>query len=49
MKILGFPIFLLFFMVPLPAVIYNQITLATAFRKRSCGEIALAAGNPSLT
>lgn len=26
MKILGFPIFLLFFMVPLPAVIYNQIT-----------------------
>jgi exosortase len=26
LKIFGFPIFLLFFMVPIPAVIYNQLT-----------------------
>src|SRR5580658_7499533 len=26
LRIFGFPIFLLFFMVPIPAVIYNQIT-----------------------
>ena len=26
LRIFGFPIFLLFFMVPIPAVIYNQLT-----------------------
>lgn len=53
LRILGFPIFLLFFMIPLPAVIYNQITfplqlLASDLAERAlsvCGIPVLRQGN----
>jgi exosortase len=37
-RIFSFPLFLLFFMVPIPAVIYNQITLPLQFIASSAAE-----------
>ena len=41
-KILAFPLFLLFFMVPIPAIIYNSATLRLQMLASSCAEWALA-------
>src|SRR6478672_9747823 len=41
-KILAFPLFLLFFMVPIPAIIYNSATLRLQMVASSCAEWALA-------
>jgi exosortase len=38
LRIFGFPLFLLFFMVPIPAVVYNQITLPLQFIASSAAE-----------
>jgi exosortase len=38
LRIFSFPLFLLFFMVPIPAVIYNQITLPLQFIASSAAE-----------
>jgi exosortase len=38
LKIFSFPLFLLFFMVPIPAIIYNQITLPLQFVASSAAE-----------
>jgi exosortase len=38
LRIFGFPLFLLFFMVPIPAVIYNQVTLPLQFIASSAAE-----------
>jgi exosortase len=41
LRILAFPLFLLFFMVPIPAVIYNQITFPLQLIASKAAEIAL--------
>jgi exosortase len=41
LKVLAFPLFLLFFMVPIPAVIYNRITLPLQFIASSAAEHAI--------
>lgn len=41
LKKLSFPLFILFFMVPIPAVIYNQITLPLQFTASKFAEHAL--------
>jgi len=41
LKILAFPLFLLFFMVPIPAVIYNQITFPLQLIASKAAEVAL--------
>jgi len=41
LKILGFPLFLLFFMVPIPAIIYNQITFPLQLLASRAAEWAL--------
>lgn len=40
-RILAFPLFLLFFMVPIPAVVFNQITLPLQFLASDVAESAL--------
>lgn len=42
LKILAFPVILLFFMVPIPAVIYNQITLPLQLFASRVAEVALS-------
>lgn len=41
LKIFSFPLFLLFFMVPIPAVIYNQITFPLQLLASNVGEHAI--------
>ena len=43
LKILAFPIFLLFFMIPIPSIIYNQITLPLQFMASGFAENTLSA------
>jgi len=38
LKIFGFPIFLLFFMIPIPAIIYNQLTFPLQILASQAGE-----------
>ncbi len=42
LRILAFPLFLLFFMIPIPAIIYNQITLPLQFLASNVAEHALS-------
>jgi exosortase len=42
LKTFGFPLFLLFFMVPIPTVIYNQITLPLQFLASRVAENAIS-------
>lgn len=42
-RILAFPLFLLFFMVPIPAIIYNQITFPLQLLASRVAEVALSA------
>jgi exosortase len=42
LKIFAFPLFLLFFMVPIPAVIYNQITFPLQLRASEAAEWAIS-------
>jgi exosortase len=49
LRVLAFPILLLFFMVPIPAIIYNRITLPLQFFASSVAETILALlGTPVL-
>ena len=41
LKVFGFPLFLLFFMVPIPAVIYNQITFPLQLLASRAAEAAI--------
>ncbi len=43
LRILAFPLFLLFFMVPIPAIIYNQITFKLQLLASGMAETALSA------
>jgi exosortase len=43
LKILLFPLFLLFFMVPIPAIIYNQLTFPLQMRASEAAEWAISA------
>jgi exosortase len=43
LRIVAFPLFLLFFMVPIPAIIYNQITFRLQLLASSVAETALSA------
>ena len=38
LKVFGFPIFLLFFMIPIPAIIYNQLTFPLQILASQAGE-----------
>ncbi len=42
LRIFAFPIFLLFFMVPIPAVIYNQLTFPLQMRASEAAEAAIS-------
>jgi exosortase len=42
LKIFAFPLFLLFFMVPIPAVIYNQITFPLQLRASEAAEASIS-------
>ncbi len=42
LKLLAFPVFLLFFMIPIPAIIYNQITLPLQFMASGFAENSLS-------
>jgi exosortase len=42
LRILAFPLFLLFFMVPIPAIIYNQLTFRLQLLASRMAEVALA-------
>ncbi|MFN7934432.1 MAG: exosortase/archaeosortase family protein [Bryobacteraceae bacterium] len=42
-RVLAFPLFLLFFMVPIPAIIYNQITFPLQLLASRVAEVALSA------
>ncbi len=42
-KVLSFPLFLLFFMIPIPAIIYNQITFPLQLLASRVAEFALSA------
>ncbi len=42
LKIFGFPLFLLFFMVPIPAIIYNQLTFPLQLIASSAAENAIS-------
>ncbi len=42
LKILAFPLFLLFFMIPIPAIIYNQVTLPLQFLASQLAESTLS-------
>jgi exosortase len=42
LRIFAFPIFLLFFMVPIPAVIYNQITFPLQIRASEAAEASIS-------
>lgn len=49
LRILGFPLFLLCFMVPIPVIIYNQITFPLQLLASNVAEVALKAlGYPVL-
>jgi exosortase len=49
LRAMAFPIFLLFFMIPIPAIIYNQITLPLQYRASEMAEWSLnAIGIPVL-
>jgi exosortase len=43
LRILAFPIFLLFFMVPIPAIVYNQVTFKLQLLASRLAELALGA------
>jgi len=42
LRVVAFPVFLLFFMIPIPAILYNQITLPLQFLASEVAEIALS-------
>jgi len=42
LRVLAFPLFLLFLMIPIPALIYNQITLPLQFLASRLAEVALS-------
>ena len=42
-RVMAFPLFLLFFMVPIPAIIYNQITFPLQLLASRVAEVALSA------
>jgi exosortase len=42
LRIFAFPLFLLFFMVPIPAVIYNQLTFPLQMRASEAAEAAIS-------
>jgi len=42
LRILAFPLFLLFFMIPIPAIIYNQVTLPLQFLASNVAEHTLS-------
>lgn len=42
-KVLAFPLFLLFFMVPIPAIVYNQITFPLQLLASRVAEVVLSA------
>jgi exosortase len=43
LRIVAFPLFLLFFMVPIPAIVYNQVTFRLQLLASSVAETALSA------